>query len=184
MDNVEYKYNSTMKEYQKIINMLDNTRNQPTEFRTKKWVEINDDSIKFKPSMMRSSLCYYSDAYTLVKGPITVRRVAGTAQPQNVSKNLVFKNCAPFTDWISEINISQIDYTKYIDVIIPVYINILYSNNHSETSGSLLQYYRDEPDLTNAGAISEFLAADNRTSFELKQKNPGVTGDNGTKILK
>ena len=59
-------------EYQKIINLLDNTPNQPTKF----WVEINDDSrgtrntnsqIKFKTSMLRSSLCDYSDAYNLLK---------------------------------------------------------------------------------------------------------------------
>ena len=68
-------------EYQNIINLLDNTRNQPTKFRTKKWVEINDDSrgtyntnsqIEFKNSMLRSSLCDYSDTYILVSGTITM----------------------------------------------------------------------------------------------------------------
>ena len=57
-------------EYQKMINLLDNTPNQPTKFRTKNWVEINDDSrtkynagtqIRFKTSMLRSILCDYSD---------------------------------------------------------------------------------------------------------------------------
>ena len=61
-------------EYQKIINLLDNTPNQPTKFRTKNWVEINDESrgthntnnqISFKTSMLRTSLCDYSDAYIL-----------------------------------------------------------------------------------------------------------------------
>ena len=59
-------------EHQKIINLLGNTPNQPTKFRTKNWVEVNDESrrtynsnsqIKFKTSMLRSSLCDYSDAY-------------------------------------------------------------------------------------------------------------------------
>ena len=59
-------------EYPKIINLLDNTPNQQTKFRTKNWVELNDDSretyntnsqIKFKTSMLRSNLCDYSDAY-------------------------------------------------------------------------------------------------------------------------
>ena len=68
-----------MMEYQKIINLLDNTPNQPTKFRTKNWIEINDDShgmyntnsqIKFKTSMLRSSLCDYSDADILVSGTI------------------------------------------------------------------------------------------------------------------
>ena len=58
-------YNSMMMEYQKMINLLDNTPNQPTKFRTKNWVEINDDSREtyntksqstLKTSMLRSSL--------------------------------------------------------------------------------------------------------------------------------
>ena len=68
-------------EYQKIISFLDDTLNQPSNFNTKNWVEINYRSygvyntgslIKFKTSMLRSSLCDYSDAYILVKGTITV----------------------------------------------------------------------------------------------------------------
>ena len=64
-------------EYQKIINLLDNTLNQISKFRTKKWVEINDKSkgtyntntqIKFKTSMLKSSLCDSSDSYILAKG--------------------------------------------------------------------------------------------------------------------
>ena len=67
-------------EYQKIINLLENTPNQPTKFRTKNWVEINDDSrrtcdtnsqIKFKTSMLRTILCY-SDAYILVGETVTI----------------------------------------------------------------------------------------------------------------
>ena len=63
-------------ECQKIINLLDNTPNKPSKFKTKTWVEINDGSygaystgsqIKFKTSMTRSSLCDYSDVYILVK---------------------------------------------------------------------------------------------------------------------
>ena len=67
-------------EQQKIANLLDNTSNQPSKFRTRNWVEINDESrgiytgnkIKFKTAMLRSNLCYYSDAYTLVKETITI----------------------------------------------------------------------------------------------------------------
>ena len=68
-------------EYQKIINFLDNTPNQPIKFKTKNWVEINDDSrrtyntnsqIKFRTSTLSSSLCDYSDAYILVRGTITI----------------------------------------------------------------------------------------------------------------
>ena len=69
-------------EYQKIANLLDdNKSNQPSKFRTKNWVEINDESrgtynvnsqIKFKTTMLKSNLCDYSDAYILVKGTITI----------------------------------------------------------------------------------------------------------------
>ena len=68
-------------EYQKIANLLDDASNQPSKFRTKNWVEINDESrgtyslnsqIKFKTTMLKCSLCDYSDAYIFVKGTITV----------------------------------------------------------------------------------------------------------------
>ena len=127
-------------EYQNIKNLLDNTPNQPTKFRTKIWFEINDESrgkytawkvskyggfsgpyfpvlgpekiriwtlftqwydavnqIRFKNSMLRSSLCCYSDSYILVKGTITVANAeAADAVANNVDKNVIFKTCAPF----------------------------------------------------------------------------------------
>ena len=61
--------------------MLDNTPNQPSKCRTRNWVEINDDSsgmhntnsqIKLKTSMLKSSLCNYTDVYILVSGTITI----------------------------------------------------------------------------------------------------------------
>ena len=61
-----------------------------------------------------------------------------------------------------------------------MYNLIKYSDNYSKTSGSLLQCYRDEPTLTNAGAIANFHAADNSASFKFKQKIGGITDDNGT----
>ena len=63
-------------EYQKIVNLLDNTSNQPSKFRTKNWIEINDQSrgtyntnsdLRFKTAILKSSLCDYSDAYMLLK---------------------------------------------------------------------------------------------------------------------
>ena len=67
-------------EYQKIANLLNHESNQPSKFRTRNWVEINDESrgsytsnyIKFKTTMLRSNLCDYADAYILAKGTITV----------------------------------------------------------------------------------------------------------------
>ena len=88
--------------------------------------------------MLRSSLCNYSDACILVKGTITVALVPPPpAKPNNHDKEVVFKNYAPFTDCISEVNNMQIENAKYTDVIVSVYNLIKYSDNYSKTSGSL-----------------------------------------------
>ena len=93
--------------YQKIINLLDNTPNHPSKFKTKNWVEVNNEShgvynidsrIKFETSMLRSSLCHYSDTYLLVKGTVTVPNTGTAAAPNNRNKKVTFKNCASFTD--------------------------------------------------------------------------------------
>ena len=93
-------------EYQKTINFLENAPKQPSKFRTKNWAETNDDwrrkyntnsHIKFKTS----SLSDYGDAYILVKGSITIDRVAARAQPQIADKKVIFKTFAPFTNYIS-----------------------------------------------------------------------------------
>ena len=131
--------------------MLDNTQNQPSKFRTKNWVEINDESrgthstnsqTKFKTSMLRSSLCDYSDAYIAVKGTITVPNIGTVATQNNRNKEVIFKNCTPFTDWMSEINNTQIDNAKDIDVVMNIYNLIEYSENYSRASRSLWLYYR------------------------------------------
>ena len=81
-------------EYKKI-SLLDNTPNQPFKFRTKNWVEVNDDICG--NSMMKLSLCNYSDAFVLVSGTITVQNTETTAATSNW-KIIIIKNCAPFTE--------------------------------------------------------------------------------------
>ena len=83
--------------------------------------------------MLRSSLCDYSDSYILVKGNITVNKtaVAGAAA-NNTNKKVIFENCAPFTNYISKISNTQIDYAEYIDIVIPMYNLIEYSDNYSK----------------------------------------------------
>ena len=117
-------------EYQKIANLIDNTSNQPSKFRTRNWVEINDESrgaynvnsqIKFKTTMLKSSLCDYSDAYILVKGTISVNNTAAADANANIYKKATFKNCALFTNCISEINNTQIDNAKDIDIVMPMH---------------------------------------------------------------
>ena len=83
-------------EYQKIINLLADTPNQPSKFRTRNWVEINDESkgrydnsnIRFKTSMIRSNLCDYSDAYILVKGTITVPNMSAAGAAVKTVNNI------------------------------------------------------------------------------------------------
>ena len=89
-----------------------------------------------------------------------------------------FKSCAPFTDYIREINDTQIHNAKDIDIITPMYNLIEYRDNYSKTSGTLLQYRRDEPVLSN-GVSSNFTG--NRVSFKFKQEITGKTGDDGRK---
>ena len=123
--------------------------------------------------MLNLSLCDYSDAYILVKGTISITKQT-KANPNNDNKEIVFKNCAPFTDCISERNNTQIDNVKDIDVVMPMYNLIEHSNNYSKTSGSLWQYYRDQPALTDAGAIKNLYADDNKSAlFKFKQKITG-----------
>ena len=167
-------------EYQEIINLLDNTSNQPSKFRTRNWFEINDESrrtcnvnsqMKFKITVLKSSLCDCSDAYILAKGNITVNNTAGAgAAANNTNKKVIFKNCAPFTNCISKINNTQIDNAEYIDIVIPMYNLIEYSNNYSKTSGSLWQYCKDITAVNNNGDIVDFNGANATVHLILKQK--------------
>ena len=132
-------------ECQKIANLIDDASNQPSKFRTKNWVEINDESrgtyndnsqIEFKTAMLRSSLCDYSDAYIFVKGKITTTGGGvdnAVRQADERDKGVAFKNCAPFTNLTCEINNTQVDNTKDIDIVMPMYNLIEYSDNYAKT---------------------------------------------------
>ena len=86
--------------------------------------------IKFKITMLKSSLCDYSDTYINVKGTITVNDTAAEgAAAANNNKKVIFKNCAPFTKCISEVNNTNVDDAKDIDIVMPMYNLIEYSNN-------------------------------------------------------
>ena len=172
-------------EYQKIANLLNDESSKPSKFRTKNWVEIDDDvrgayspnkQIRFKTSMLRSSLCDYSDAYILVKGNISVNNTAAAgAAANNTNKKVIFKNCAPFTNCISKINNEQIDNAEYIDIVMPMYNLIEYSDNYSKTSGSLWQYCKEIPAVNNDGNIVDFNGANATDSFNFKTKITGQT---------
>ena len=98
--------------------------------------------------MLRSNLCDYADSYILVKGTITITGAgdnAGERQADERNKGVTFKNCAPFTKCISRINNTDIDNAHDIDIVMPMYNLTEYSDNYSKTSGSLWQYYKDDP---------------------------------------
>ena len=142
-------YNNGIMEYQKIINLLDNTPDQLSKFRTKNWIEINDQSrgvystgsdIRFTTTMLKSSLCDYGDVYILVKRIITITGTGDNAaarQADERNKISVFKNCAAFTNYKSETNNTEIDNAKDIDTVMLMYNLIKYNDNYSKTSGRL-----------------------------------------------
>ena len=133
-------------ETQKIVNLLNGSDNENSKFATKKWYIIDsesngnysqNDEIKFLTRSIESSLCDYSDAYILVTGNINV-----TGGDNNTK--VAFKNCAPFNNCRTEINDTFVDYADFINVTMPMYNLIEYSDNYSDTSGSLWNFKRDE----------------------------------------
>ena len=97
--------------------------------------------------MLKSRICDYSDAYLLVSGTVTIGGAGADGNAKRTDerdKGIIFKNCAPYTDFKSEINNTQIDNTKYLDVVMPMYNLIEYSNNYSKAS-ILQRYYMDDP---------------------------------------
>ena len=110
---------------------MENTLNQPSKLRTIIRFEINDDSlgtyninsqIKFKISILKSNICDYKYAYIVVKKAISIANMAGERAAENDNnKKLIFKNCLLFTDGISEINNTQIDNGKDIDLIMQIH---------------------------------------------------------------
>ena len=145
-------------EYQKIESLLDNETNQPSKFRAKNSIgTYTGSNIKFKTTMLRSNLYDYADAYILVNGRITITRAGNddaTRRADERDKGIIFKNCASFTKCISRINNTEMDNAQNIDIVMPMYNLIEYSDNYSETSGNLQQYYKDEPNDNTADSES------------------------------
>ena len=162
-------------EHQKRANLLNDESNKPSKFRTRNSVEINDDvrgeyspdkQIRFKATKLRSSLCDYSDVYILVTGNISVNNTtAGGLAENNINKKVIFKNFASFANCISNINNTQIYNAKYIDIVMPMYNSIEYSDKYSKTSERLWQYCKDTPTVNNTGNIIDFTGANTTDSF-------------------
>ena len=129
-------------ETQKIINLFNDSSNEESKFTTKKWYVIDSqtakrkykqgDIIKFETETIKSSLCDDSDPFILVTGNITVNADNNT--------DLTFKNCAPFSSCTTKINDVFADEANHVYIAIPMYNLIEYSDNNSDTSGSLWQF--------------------------------------------
>ena len=122
--------------------------------------------------MLKSNLCHYADAYIFVKGRIKISGAgdhAAARQLDERNKGVTFKNCAPFTKCITRINNTDTDNAQDIDIVMPMYNLIEQSDNSSTTSGSLWQYYKDDPNDNLA----------NSKSFKYKVKIMGKTPQDG-----
>ena len=106
---------------------------------------------------------------------------AAGAAVNNNDRKVIFKYCAPFTNCISEINNTQIDNAKDIDIVMSMYNLIEYSDNYAKTTGSLWQYCKDIPALDANNELTESRRGNTTDSFNFKAKITGQTGDDGTK---
>ena len=139
-------------ETRKIINFLNDSSNKESKFATKKWYVIysqttkgkykQGNTIRFETETTKSSLYDYSDAFILVTGNTTV------AASNNI--DIAFKNCAPCSTRKTVINDVFLDEANYIYIAMLMYNLIEYSDNYSDTSGSLWQFKRDEIPANNA----------------------------------
>ena len=116
------------------------------------------DTTKYDTRVLKPNLCDYAEAYILVDG--TIRAAAA-----NANTRLVLKNCAPFTKCNLEINDEHVDTAENLDIVMPMYNLIEYSDNYQDSSATLYQYKRDEPQ--EADAIAD-LTAYNSSSFKYK----------------
>ena len=173
-------------ETQKIINLLYKIDTDSKHFATKKWYIINDenntnygvnkdngadnpDTIKYDTRVLKPNLCDYAEAYILIDG--TIR-----AEAADANTKLALKNCPPFTKCNLEINDEHVDTAENLDITMPMYNVIEYSDNYQDSSATLYQYKRDEPPEDDAVAD---LTADNSSSFKYKVSllgNPVLDG--------
>ena len=167
-------------ENQKIINLLDKIDTDSKHFATKKWYIINDesntnygvnknngannpDTIKYNTRVLKPNLCDYAEAYILVDG--TIRGTGG-----NNNTRLALKNCATFTKCNLELNDEHVHTAENLDIVMPMYNLIEYSDNYQDSSATLYQYKQDEPPESNA---IDDLTANNSSSFKYKISSLG-----------
>ena len=165
-------------ENQKIINLLDKIDTDSKHFATKKSYIINDenntnygvnkdtgvdnpDTIKYDTRVLKPNLCDYAEAYILVNDTVRAAAADGTTR-------LALKNCAPFTKCNLEINDEHVDTAENLDIVMPMYNLIEYSDNYQDSSATFYQYKRDEPQEANS---MNDLTTNNSSSFKYKVKS-------------
>ena len=167
-------YKNRISENCKFSHTTSDDKDLPSFF-TKKWIDVYDQSeqnynpnkeIRIKMSLLRSDLCDFSDVYIVVEGDITLE---GDDDANERNKNLTFKNNAPFINCISKINGIKIDNVKDLHVVMQMHNLLEYYKNYRKTTGSLWNYYRDEP--------SDPLSS-NSESFKNKTSIVGKTQQN------
>ena len=129
----------------------------------------NDSTTKLKTKVIKPNLCDYSDAYILVTGDLKVADVAANT-------NVAFKNCAPFTRCVTHINDEHVETAENVDIIMPMYNLIEYSDNYADSSRSLYQFKRDESPMNDAENPLN-VALDNSTPFKYKASLLGKATD-------
>ena len=154
---------------QKKINLLDSNDNESLNFATKRWYIINDQNthnnaygngedgttIKVETKVIKPNLCDYSDVFILVTGNI---------QNKPANSVVAFKNCAPFRTCDVIINDEHVEKAEDLDIVMPMYNLLEYSDNYQNSTGILYQFKRDEPPDNNANV------GNNTTSLMYKSK--------------
>ena len=170
-------------ETQKIVNLLNNSEKEHSTFAIKKWYIIDseskgnysaDEEIKLLNRSIESSPCDYSDSYILVTRNITL--TGG-----NDNTKVAFKNCAPFEKSRTEINKTFVDDAQHINIETPMYNLIEYSDNYSDTFGSLWQFKRDEIEGDVDFTVNAQHIRNNSSSF--KYKSSLISNRNSVKIV-
>ena len=170
-------------ESQKIINLLDSNDNESQKFATKRWYIINDQNtgnnaygngedgttIKFETKVIKRNLCDYSDAYILV-----IRNI----QNKPANSVVAFKNCAPFRTCDVTINDEHVEKAEDLDIVMPMYNLLEYTDNYQDSTGSCYQFKRDEPPDDNEDV------ANSTSSLVYKSKLISGTDDNNVNNVK
>ena len=165
-------------ETQKISNLLNKTDLDSKKFTTKKWYIIDSqisgtyapaNPIKFDTKVIKPNLCDYSEVYILVTGNINNRNAAG-------GSIVCFKNCALFKTCTSHINDKYLEETKDLDIVMPMYNLIEYSDNYEESTGGLYHFKRDE--ITTGNDANTDIGANNSTPFTYRANLIGNNANN------